>query len=143
VIAAQFRVVFEIEVKAGGVSPSGRELKPEWTTASASGYCSKLFKDGAWPPVFKSKHDALAACDLIREASPNIVATRIVQKRHPANRTLWPKANRILDTLESLVTDTFEEWTRELRTEFATHAVPLLEGALDSMRGVLAKEGAL
>ncbi len=140
---AKVRWVFEIQVKAAGVSSSGKKLEPEWTTASASGFCDRLFRESGWPPAFSTKQDALAASDLIREASPNILATRVIQKQHPANRTLWPKPNKILDTLEMLAVEKFETWTRALRSEFATHAVPLLEGALVSMRGMLARGGAL
>lgn len=140
---AKVRMVFEIQVKAAGVSSSGKKLEPEWTTASASGFCEDLYKQGGWPPVFASKQDALAASDLIREVSPYILATRVVQKAHPANRTLWPRANKLLDAIETVATRKFEEWTRELRQEFATHAVPLLEGALAAQRGVLARGGAL
>jgi hypothetical protein len=129
-----FRMVFAVEVKATGVDTKGKELTPAWMTASAHGLCEKIFRASGWAPFFENKRDALAAADLLAESVPEVVQTRILQKRHPANRTLWPKLNRLLDALEELGNGALDGWPVAVCREFAGHAVPLLEKALLGMR---------
>jgi hypothetical protein len=129
-----FRMVFAVEIKAGGVDPKGRPTTPTWMLASASFFCKKIYEASGWAPVFESKRDAQAAADLIAEQVPAVVQTRILQKRHPAKRTLWPRLNRLLDALEEIGNGALDGWPATVRRDFATHAVPMLETALLRMR---------